>query len=53
MRQNYLEAYRRHFSLWRERARKHGVVLARVPAEPAFREALHAEALPAGAVELC
>jgi len=48
----YREAYARHFSLWREQARKHAVLLARVPAEPNFPEALQAEALPAGAVEL-
>jgi hypothetical protein len=50
--ERYRQAYGRHFGLWRERARKHSVVLARVPAEPEFREALQAEALPAGAVEL-
>jgi uncharacterized protein (DUF58 family) len=48
----YRQAYARHFALWRERARKHSVLLARVPAEPDFRDALQAEALPAGAVEL-
>jgi uncharacterized protein (DUF58 family) len=48
----YREAYARHFSLWREQARKHAVLLARVPAEPDFRTALQAEALLAGAVEL-
>jgi hypothetical protein len=48
----YRQAYARHFALWRERARKHAVLIARVPAEPGFREALQAEALPAGAVEL-
>jgi hypothetical protein len=48
----YRKAYARHFALWRERCRKHFVLLARVQAEPDFREALQAEALPAGAVEL-
>jgi hypothetical protein len=48
----YRTAYERHFALWRERARKHSVLIARVPAELEFREALQAEALPAGAVEL-
>jgi uncharacterized protein (DUF58 family) len=48
----YLAAYGRHFALWRERARKHAVLIARVAAEPDFRDALQAEALPAGAVEL-
>lgn len=50
--ERYRQGYGRHFALWRERARKHSVLLARVPAEPDFREALQAEALPAGAVEL-
>ena len=49
----YRESYRRHFSLWRERARKHAVAIARVASEPAFLDALEAEALPAGAVEFC
>ena len=48
----YRQAYAGHFQLWRERARKHSVLMARVPAGPAFRDALHAEALPAGALEL-
>jgi uncharacterized protein (DUF58 family) len=50
--ERYRQAYARHFALWRERARKHSVILARVPTEPEFRQALQAEALPAGAVEL-
>jgi len=50
--ERYRQAYARHFALWRERARKHSVLLARVPAEPEFRAAIQAEALPAGAVEL-
>ncbi len=49
----YKNSYARHFSFWRERARKHSVAIARVASEPAFRDALQAEALPAGAVELC
>jgi uncharacterized protein (DUF58 family) len=48
----YRHSYTRHFALWRERARKHSVLLARIAAEADFREALQAEALPAGAVEL-
>jgi uncharacterized protein (DUF58 family) len=51
--ERYMRSYARHFALWREAARKHAVVLAGVPAEPAFREALHVEALAVGAVELC
>jgi uncharacterized protein (DUF58 family) len=50
--ERYRTVYRRHFELWRERARKHSVLLARVPAAGGFREALQAEALPCGAVEL-
>jgi uncharacterized protein (DUF58 family) len=50
--ERYRKAYGRHFALWRERARKHSVLLARVAAEPDFRSALQAEALPVGAVEL-
>lgn len=48
----YERAYAQHFGLWRERARKRAVLLARVPAARSFREALQAEALPLGAVEL-
>ena len=50
--ERYRQAYARHFALWRERARKHSVLLARVAAEPEFRTAMQAEARPAGAVEL-
>jgi hypothetical protein len=49
----YRQSYHRHFGLWRERARKHAVCIARVESEKQFREALHPEALPAGAVEFC
>lgn len=49
---HYTDAYGRHFSLWRERTRRHAALLARVPAETDFREALHGEALLVGAVEL-
>ena len=48
----YAAAYERHFALWREQARKHAVAVARVESEREFRGALHAEALPLGAVEL-
>lgn len=47
----YRENYARHFSLWREQARRHEIAFATVPAEPPFLEALRADALPAGAVE--
>ena len=47
----YREAYTRHFQLWRDCARRSGVAFARVPAEPAFLDALRPEALPNGTVE--
>jgi hypothetical protein len=49
----YTASYARHFDLWRERARKHVVAVARVAGHTNFREALQSEALPAGAVEFC
>ena len=49
----YTQAYAWHFGLWRERARKHAVAVARVASEPAFSDALRTEAMPAGAVEFC
>lgn len=48
----FAENYRRHFELWKESSRRHAAVMARVPAEPGFADALRAEALPSGAVEL-
>lgn len=48
----FAENYRRHFELWKEFSRRHAAVLARVPAEPPFADALRADALPSGAVEL-
>lgn len=51
LRARYRAAYARHFDLWRDRCRRFGVTLARVPAEPPLRDALRAEAVPAGAVE--
>ena len=52
LRARYMAAYERHFALWRDQARKHAVAIARVESELDFRDALHAEALPVGAVEL-
>lgn len=49
---SYTSVYENHFSLWRLEARRHGISFARVPAELPFTDALGAEALPAGAVEL-
>lgn len=48
----YRQTYARHFDLWKEEARRHTVLIARVPSGADFHEALRAEALPAGAVEL-
>ena len=48
----YAQAYARHFELWRAHARRHAVVVARVAAEGAFHDALRADALPAGAIEM-
>jgi uncharacterized protein (DUF58 family) len=50
--QRYRKSYERHFALWKQSARRHGTVLARVPAELTFIEALQAEALHVGAVEM-
>lgn len=50
--QNYAATYETHFAIWRQEARRHGIPLARVSAEDPFLNALQAEALPAGAVEL-
>lgn len=48
----YHQAYRRHFDFWKGACQRHGVVMARVPAEPDFQRALQGEALGAGAVEM-
>ncbi len=50
--QKYLRIYREHFELWREAARQSGAPLARVAASGDLVDALKAEALPRGAVEL-
>lgn len=47
----YAQSYKRHFAAWRESARKHAVLIAQVGSESGFREAMHAEAGPSGAVE--
>lgn len=53
LRARYTAGYARHFTLWQERARRHQALLARVPVEGDFVDALRGEALPLGAVELC
>lgn len=50
--QRYLRAYQTHFRLWHDQATRHRSPLARIPAELPFLEAMQAEALPAGAVEI-
>ena len=50
--ERYRAAYARHFGLWREAARRRGVGFARVACEGSLVEALTADALAAGAVEL-
>jgi uncharacterized protein (DUF58 family) len=47
----YRAAYERHFALWREAARKRGVLFARVPAGGELVRALGGEPFGAGAVE--
>lgn len=47
----YAAAYTRHFGLWRETARRRGVLLATVPAAGALAAVLAGEARSAGAVE--
>ena len=38
--------------MWKEHGRRHAIITARVAAEGLFYEALRADALPAGAIEL-
>ncbi len=47
----YRTAYRRHFSLWDEAARQRGVLLAPVPCEGTFRDALAGGPLRASLIE--
>jgi uncharacterized protein (DUF58 family) len=48
----HAEAYARHFAMWSDAARRHGITIARVAAEPEFFDALQVEALRLGAVEI-
>jgi hypothetical protein len=52
LKSRYQRAYHTHFQLWREQAARHRTLFARIPAEPAFLEAMQSEALPSGAIEL-
>lgn len=47
----YLQAYARHFELWKHAAAKHGVALARVPSDQDFIQAMRAEGISSNAVE--
>jgi uncharacterized protein (DUF58 family) len=51
VRTRYAAAYRRHFEMWKDLSRRHGIVVARVDAVPAFLDALQLEPLRLGAVE--
>ncbi len=48
----YAETYLRHFALWKEHSRKHGVLVSRIAAEPEFHEAVRTDAIRTGALEL-
>jgi uncharacterized protein (DUF58 family) len=47
----YLEAYSRHFSLWKQAAQRHQAAFSRIPAESDLAAALFSAAVPAGALE--
>lgn len=51
VRSRFTSAYARHFGLWKDLSRRHGVLVARVDAAPAFLDALQHEPLRLGAVE--
>jgi uncharacterized protein (DUF58 family) len=49
---HYHDNYLRHFEIWKANCRKHAAHLVRVSGSGTLREALQAEALPIGAVEM-
>lgn len=49
--EQYKKSYARHMSLWKQSAISHQALLSRVSADVDFQQALHAEALPSGALE--
>lgn len=51
IRRRYGDAYARHFELWRDTLRRHGVRTARIAAAASLMETLRRDALPTGAVE--
>jgi uncharacterized protein (DUF58 family) len=48
----YRQAYKNHFSLWKNTTAKHGIAFARVPAESPLQQALHQEGLLQRAIEM-
>jgi len=49
---DYRHAYQRHFDLWRASSRRHGALMAKVPAGGTLEKALRFEAIPAGVMEV-
>jgi len=47
----YQNTYQRHFDLWKSMSRKHGILMARIPAEPDFQSALQYEAISTKIIE--
>jgi hypothetical protein len=48
----YKKAYANHFSIWKTSTQRYNSLLARVTADLNLESALHAEAVPAGALEV-
>ena len=48
----YKKTYANHFNIWKTASRRYNAVLARVNADLNLEAALHAEALPSGALEV-
>ncbi|WP_411844781.1 DUF58 domain-containing protein [Roseibacillus persicicus] len=49
---NYLKAYKRHFSLWKQTSQRLQILMSRVPANLDLEKALHSEAIPIQALEI-
>ena len=49
---NYLQAYQRHFGLWKNTTQRLQALLARVPADMNLEKALYTEAVPIQALEI-
>ncbi|MGY8643629.1 MAG: DUF58 domain-containing protein [Verrucomicrobiales bacterium] len=50
--QKYLNAYKRHFEIWKTLCRKYDIAVARVPGEFDFQLAMQAEAIPNSVIEI-